>query len=73
MDDANLIRDILLFLDLYAAVHSLLQAIEEIAAHAEGQDRDVHVLLQRSLVIHFYLAGKKCISRCCRIRVSTIP
>ncbi|KAG0625720.1 hypothetical protein M758_2G075900 [Ceratodon purpureus] len=33
-----------------AAVHSLLQAVQEIAARGEGRDRDVHVLVQRSIM-----------------------
>uniref|UniRef100_A0A7I4AMQ8 Letm1 RBD domain-containing protein n=1 Tax=Physcomitrium patens TaxID=3218 RepID=A0A7I4AMQ8_PHYPA len=31
-----------------AAVHSLLQAVQEIAARGEGRDRDIHILVQRS-------------------------
>ncbi|KAG0571785.1 hypothetical protein KC19_VG042200 [Ceratodon purpureus] len=33
-----------------AAVHSLLQAVQEIAASGEGRDRDVHVLVHRSIM-----------------------
>ncbi|CAM6050274.1 unnamed protein product [Sphagnum compactum] len=32
------------------AVHSLLQAVEEIAARGEGRDRDTHIFVHRSLM-----------------------
>lgn len=55
MDVVNFISHIL---DSQAAVHSLLQAVQEIAARGEGRDRDAHVLVQRRSVIYVYLIVK---------------
>lgn len=51
----NFIVHILIFLGLQAAVHSLLQAVQEIAARGEGRDRDIHILVQRRLVFRVHL------------------
>lgn len=32
-------------------MHSLLQAVQEIAARGEGRDRDVHIFVQRRCVM----------------------
>lgn len=58
---------------LQAAVHSLLQAVQEIAARGEGRDRDVHIFVQRRCVMsdlmdvisqcfnEFYVVFKICV------------